>query len=391
MTSSPPAPPIWLLIACTSISQLAMTLVLPANTVIMREFGASYGVAQLMLTTFLISVGLGQLAVGFLSDKYGRRPVLVWGLAAFCAGCFVSALAPTVDVLLVGRVLQGLGAAASVAVPRAIVRDSYERARAAKVMSYLLLAVGFVPMIAPGIGGILLEIGPWRSLFFLLAVSSLALMIFVYRTLAETGNSKRHNRPLFTKSAGALLIEPAYIGYITSIAFGTAMYHVFNAGAPFVMSEVLHRDPSDFGFYYAIAASMFLAGSLLSARFTERVGADRMILLALVPIAIGIGLFWLLADARHPLTLFIPAGLLMFSNGLTIPNATTGALSVRTDLAGTAAGLSGFVQFLVGAVSTMVVGFALTASSTPLLVALTLCAGLTAAGAALGIRSRRQL
>lgn len=380
----------WLLIACTAISQLAMTLVLPANTVIMSEFSAPYGVAQLMLTMFLISLGMGQLLVGFLSDKYGRRPILLWGLGVFCAGCLVSALAPAVEVLLFGRVLQGFGAAAAVAVPRAVVRDTFERARAAKMMSYLLLAVGFVPMIAPAIGGLALEFFAWRYLFLLLAGCSLILTVGVHLTLAETATRTARAAPVFTHSAWTLLSKPAYIGYMISIAFGTALYHVFNAGAPFVMIEILKYNPADFGLYYAIAASMFLVGSLLSARITERVGADKMILLALIPISMGIGLFWLFHGALHPLALFIPGGLLMFSNGFTIPNATTGALSVRPELAGTAAGISGFVQFLVGALGTMIVGFALTDSRFPWLVALTFCGILTAAGALLGIHSRRR-
>ncbi len=384
--AKPPAT--WMLVLCIAIGPLAMTAAIPANAEIMREFATEYGLAQSMLTVFLLSMGLTQLFIGFLSDKFGRRPVMLAGLSFFALGCFLSAFAPSMTLLLGSRVIQGMGASVGVSVSRAIVRDAYSREQSASVIGYIGMSMIIAPMIGPTIGGFITELANWRYIFIVLGCLALLVIGVVYANMHETGSESTRLKPEFVASSLKLLTQPAYLGYTTSFVFGAGMFYAFQAGAPYLVLEVMRRPPSEYGMYLAMPAVGYFIGNFLSGRFAVRIGPDRMIMLAIAPIAIGLVLFWLASDTPTPLALILPMMCLTFSNGLTIPNAMSGALSVRPELAGTAAGLSGFLQAGTGALITFIVGFSQNGLFWPLLTVITLCGLMTGVGAWVGSRHR---
>ncbi|MGB7299774.1 MAG: multidrug effflux MFS transporter [Burkholderiaceae bacterium] len=386
MLATPPAT--WLLVLCIAIGPLAMTAAIPANAEIMREFSAPYGVAQTMLTTFLLSMGLTQLFIGFLSDKFGRRPVMLAGLSVFTFGCLLSVFAPSIELLLGSRVIQGIGASAGVSISRAIVRDAYSREQSASVIGYIGMSMIIAPMLGPGMGGFITELASWRYIFVVLACLSLLVLIVVHRKLNETGGESSRHKPKFITSSLKLIRQPAYLGYTASFVFGAGMFYAFQAGAPFLILTVMDRPPSEYGLYLAMPAIGYMTGNFLSGRYTMRVGPDKMIMLAIMPLAVGLTAFWAAADTAHPLALILPMMCLTFSNGLTIPNAMSGALSVRPELAGTAAGLSGFLQAGTGALISFFVGFTQNGHFWPLLAVISICGLMTITGALLGSRHR---
>lgn len=381
-----PAP--WLLVLCVAMGPLAMTAAVPANTQIMRDFSTEYGVAQTMLTFYLIAMSISQLFLGFLSDRFGRRPIMIAGLAIFAFGCLLSAIAPTLELLLFSRVVQGLGGSAGVSISRAIVRDVYSREKSASVIGYMSMAMIVAPMVGPGLGGLLTELASWRYIFVIMTILAIIVLLLVCRQLPETGSSSRDLKPRFVRSALTLLGQRAYRGYTASLVFAAGMFYAFQSGAPYLVLEVMQRSPSEYGMYFALTALGYFLGNFASGRFSERYGPDRMIMIALLPVVIGVVVFWLLAGTQHPLALFLPMMCLTFSNGLTIPNAMAAALSVRPSLAGTAAGISGFLQVGMGGLLTLVVGFTQNGLSWPLLSAITACGILTIVGAWLGQRTR---
>jgi len=381
-------PPIWLLVVCVALGPFTMTIVLPANTQIMRDFATEYGVAQLVLTAYLISMAISQLFMGFLSDRFGRRPVMLIGLLVFAIGSLLAMLAPTLETLLTSRMIQGFGTATSLSLSRATVRDVFPREKSAEVLAYISMAMVVVPMIGPVIGGLLTEKVSWRAIFAVLTALGMVTMALVYYYMNETAHRSKSANPKFLLSAKTLLRERAFTGYVISMTFATGMFFSFQAGAPYLVLEIMQRRPSEYGIFFTLTALGYFSGTFCAGRFGERIGSDRMISLALIPIAVGLVLFWSVAGVMHPLALFVPMSLLAFSNGLTLPNALAGAMSIRPELAGTAAGLSGFIQVGIGAGLTFITGFAQNGQFWPLLAVLTLCGIMSLVGALLGVRSR---
>lgn len=362
-------PSAWILVLCSAIGPVAMTVAVPANTQIMRDFATEYGVAQLILTVYLFAVAVAQLFLGAYSDRFGRRPVMIHGLIIFGVGSVVCALSHSLEALLIGRAIQGAGGSVGISISRAIVRDVYSRSKSASVIAYISMAMVLAPMVGPTLGGGVTQYASWRYIFWFLGFAVLILLFFVYQRLHETapGVRSHSSRPRLLASTVLLLTQPAFVGYTTNMAFAAGMFFSFLAGAPFLVMEVMQRSASEYGMFFALSAFGYFSGNFFSGRFAERLGPDRIMLYAVVPTSAGLLLFWLFAGVLHPLALFGPMFLIAFSNGLTIPNATAAALSVRPDLAGAASGIAGSLQIGVGAVLSVVVGFTQDGTFWPLL------------------------
>ncbi len=364
--SSPAAPPvragllIAVLAAVTALGPLSMHIFLPALPVIAVEFAVDSGTAQLVLSVALFAIALATLAYGPLSDRYGRRPVMIAGLAIFLVGSAGAAVAPTIDMLIGGRVVQAVGAAAGMVVGRTIIRDLYDRETAARLMAYMVTALVVAPTVAPLIGGILNDLAGWRAIFIfsggLAVLVILVALPKVPETLAEP-LPVLGLRGMFGAFA-SLLRVPAFCGYAGLISFGMGMFMAFIGAAPYVTIGVLGRPPTEFGLFFVLVSAGFMTGTFVTARLTARVGLDRMLIFGSA-LGVGFGLVlvgMVAAGIWTTWAFFLPGAGMAFANGLIMPNAQSAAISVNPRLAGSASGLTSFLQMTTGALFAQAAG-----------------------------------
>lgn len=351
-----------------------MNGVLPANTEVMRDLQTTYGAAQLVLTVYLIATMFASIILGNLADRLGRRPVMIASLLVFASGGFICTLAPNIEVLLIGRFVQGFGASVCVFLPRTIVRDVHPRDRAASVIGYMTTAMMVAPLFGPAVGGWVTDVSTWRWLYAGLGVLGIVFSVLAYRYQYETLKDVQ-SRPVgsrFYHSASVLMRDRLFQGYVAIQCGSVGVYYSFLGGAPYVLMELRGLSASEYGRWFTMVAIGYLAGNFIAGRLSERLGVDRMIMLALIPGAFGVVLFWVLSGVAHPLGLFIPMQIVALSNGMCLPNVMSASMSVNPSLAGSASGIAGTLQTFVGIVFTILLSLFLSESALPLFVIITL-------------------
>lgn len=361
--SVPPArtqPSVFILVAMSALGPLALNIFLPSMPGLAKELAVDYGTVQLTLTFFLVGLGAAQLVYGPVSDRWGRRPVLLWGLGIYCVGSIVCTLAPTISWLMLGRILQAVGGCAGLVLGRAIVRDLYERDRAAAMIGYVTMAMTLAPMLAPAVGGYLDTLLGWRTSFAFCSLAGLAIFAWVGLTLPETLAQRGlgEGAGALLRDYGLLLRSPVFCGYVLQTAFTSGVFFAFIAGAPFVVVTLMGRPASDYGLWFIVVSLGYLTGNFLTGRFSARLGVDRMLACGAVVQVFGTGAL-ALASWLGPLSLpgiFLPMAVVALSNGLVLPNGIAGAISVNPRMAGAAAGLSGALQMATGAIAALLVG-----------------------------------
>jgi MFS transporter, DHA1 family, multidrug resistance protein len=353
-------PSLAILIAVTALGPMALNIFIPAMPGMVAVFGTDYGTIQLTLTLYLLGVAVAQLFMGPLSDRFGRRPVLLVGILLFLLGSLGAALAISVEQLIVARIVQAVGGCAGLVLGRAIVRDTHSREDSASMIGYITMVMVVAPMLAPLIGGHIDTLFGWRATFFTVLAVGLVVLAFAWPLLHETNHQRQASTgPLeMLRGFSLLLRDTAFTGYAINISFTTAVFFAFLAGANYIMIEILDRPSSDYGNYFVMNAVSYMVGNFLSGRLSRRIGPDRMILTGCLLALAGVALLTALALGSEmvPLSLFGPVMLVGLGNGLSLPNATAAAISLRPELAGTASGLTGFLQMAVGALATLVVG-----------------------------------
>lgn len=348
------------LVAITAIGPLSMQIFLPALPAIQRDFAAAPGAVQLALSLSMVAIALATLGYGPISDRYGRRPVVIAGLGLFLVGTAVCAAAPDVPSLIVGRILQAAGGSSGMVLARAMVRDVYPDARVAQAIAYLTMAMVVAPMVAPALGGALTDLFGWRANFVFVGVVGAAVAALMVSRLPETNRSPAPLQGLAGTLSGfvRLLRAPIFCGYVFQGAFSTGSFFAFASGAPYVMVDVLGRPATEYGLYFIFLGLAYIAGNYVSARTSGRLGIHPMLVAGSVLALVGALLTAALALAfpwSAPL-IFGPGILIGFANGLTMPNAQAGAVSYAPRAAGTASGLAGFLQMLLAACFAQVVG-----------------------------------
>lgn len=349
-----------MLVAAAAVSPLAINLYLPSMPGMTVALGVDYAAVQFTLSVYLAAVALGQLVIGPISDRYGRRPVLLSGLVLYVVGSLVCMLAPSIGVLNMGRVIQAIGGCAGLALSRAIVRDIYTKNEAASMIGYVTMGMAVAPMIAPTIGGVLEAVYDWRASFAFLAIFGTLTLIVVYRLQRETnpyrGSSGGMNRVV--KGYSALFRTPAFWGYALTAGFTASAFFAFVAGAAYVVIDLMGRTPLEYGMYFGLVSIGYIIGNFSSGRYASKVGPHRMIHLgcsvaaaAVVAMAVLHGLF-----PMAPLALFLPMLFVGIGNGLVLPSCLAGAVSVKPEVAGAASGLAGSLQIGCGATIAPVVG-----------------------------------
>lgn len=351
-------PSLALLALVTAIAPAALHMVVPSLPQLSVAFDSSPAVVQLVLTLFLAGIAAGQLVYGPVSDRYGRRPVLIAGLGLFIAGTALCGLAWSLPALIAGRLIEACGGCAGMVLGRAIVRDVFDRESSARAIAMITMAMSLAPSISPAIGAYLGEWVGWRADFVLLGAIGLAALALTITKLEET-----HAAPASFHLAGmagsflVLLRSPAFLGFAFATAFTSASWFTFIATAPYLLSEVLHEPPSTYGLMILLPMVAYIIGNAGVARLSVPLGSGRLYLFGLaLSLAAGIMLAVWCYAGLNPLALFVPMAISSIGNGLSQPPGMAGALSVYPRIAGAASGLLGFLQMSVAAIGTLLVG-----------------------------------
>ncbi|MEO0036525.1 MAG: hypothetical protein RLZZ501_2548 [Pseudomonadota bacterium] len=358
-TPAGPASPalVPLLIALSTLTPVALNLTVPSLPAIAADLNAPYRLIQLSVTVFLVSVALAQLALGPLSDRYGRRPILLAGIGLFVLGSLGSALAGGVESLLAARIIQAAGGCAGMVLARAIIQDQYGRDHGAAVLGSITMAVAVAPMLAPPLGGYLeLWVG-WRAGFLGLALLGGLILAWTAFGLAETG--RRGGGGEIRRDLLPLIRLGAFWRYSLVVALSNGVFFAFLGAAPLVAATSFGMSPQAYGSSFMLVAGGFIMGNFVSARRSRRVGPLRMIRIgvALALLAAGLIVLGAVTTGLSPLWLFGPMILSAIANGLITPNGLAAAISLRPDIAGTTAGLAGAIQMGVGAAASAGAGF----------------------------------
>jgi len=366
-TSALAAPPrLATLVIATSVGPLALNIFLPSLPGMARYFAVDYGVVQLALSLYLVAMALLQLVLGPASDRYGRRPVLLTSLIIFLVATLAAIQSPNVHVLLACRIMQAFGAA-GIVLSRAIVRDTVDAGDAASKIGYITMGMSVTPMIAPFIGGYLDEIYGWKASFWLTFAFGLLALVVVYLDLGETNRNRSSSFAAQFRAYPELIASPRFWGYTLTAMFGSGAFFAFLGGGPYVSTEMLKLTPSQYGFYFGLISIGYMLGNFVSGRFSKRVGMNHMMLAGNVVTTVGLcaSLALFLGGSMHALALFGPAAFVGIGNGMTLPSANAGIVSVRPHLAGSASGLGGALTLGGGAVLAAITAALLSPDSGP--------------------------
>lgn len=361
LSSAQPAGLTILLGALSAFGPVSVDLYLPAFPALADDFGVRESDIQLTLTACLAGLALGQVLAGPVSDALGRRRPLLVGLAAYVAASLGSALVGSVYALVGLRVIQGLGGAASIVIARAVVRDLYTGAAAARFFSMLMLVIGVAPILAPVIGAQLLDVMAWQGLFLILAGYGAALFVAAAYRLPETLPPERR-RDLglghTLRTLERLGTDRSFVGYSLSAGLAFAAMFAYISGSPFVLQDIYGLSPQLYGAVFALNALGIVAASQLSARLVGRIPPRRLLEAGLALAAAGgltlLAVVWAGGVGLPGVlpSLFVTVA----SVGLVMPNSVALALSEHPDDAGSASGLLGVMQFLLGALVAPLVG-----------------------------------
>lgn len=357
-------PHITTLVIIASTGALAMNVFLPSLPGLARYFDADYAVVQLAVTLYLGATAILQLGIGPASDRFGRRPVMLVCLALFILGSIATVISPTIELLLLARVLQAFGAAGMV-LSRAIVRDTVDTQEAASKIGYVTMGMALVPMVAPIIGGFLDELYGWQAAFLLQIAFGLFAFTITYFDLGETNHQRSASMLQQVSTYPELLRSGVFWGYSTAAACTTGTFFALLGGGPYVATEMLDLTPSEYGLYFALVSCGYVLGNYMSGRYARRIGISTMMLIgnmtAISGLVVSIGLF--AAGYYHPLSLFGPTLLLGIGNGIALPSINAGIVSVQPRLAGSASGLGGTLQVGGGAAAATLTGALLSPST----------------------------
>ena len=351
------APPLALLALVTAIAPAALHMLVPALPLLATVFDAAPGAVQLVLTLFLAGIAAGQLVYGPVSDRFGRRPVLIAGLALFLAGTVLCGLAWSLPALIIGRTLEALGGCAGMVLGRAIVGDVYDRERASSALATIMMAMSLAPSLSPLIGAYLAEWVGWRADFILLGTAGATVLALTAAKLEETHAPAPVNIVGMIGSFVLLLRSPAFLGVAFGTAFTSASWFTFLAAAPYLLSGVLHEPPSTYGLMILLPMAGYVLGNAAVVRLSVLLGGTRLFVLGLaLSLASGVMLAVWSLRGMTPWALFVPMAISSIGNGMSQPPGVAAGLSVYPRIAGAASGLMGFMQMTVAALGTLLLG-----------------------------------
>ena len=373
-----------LLIAMAGISSLSLNILVPAIPGLATKFAADPASVQLAVSLYLMGLATAQLVFGPLSDRFGRRPVVLAGLALATIASTAAIFAVSIANLVSARIAQSLGASSGQTIGRAIIRDLYDREHAASMIGLVTSVVVLMPMVAPLIGGILDTLFGWEAIFVFAAVVSFTIFAWAALALPETrklspASGQRH----FRADLAALAASPRFFGYALCAGLGSAPFFTFLGAGPHVVVTLLGRTSAEYGLWFFLPSIGFMAGNFAVSRLTARFGIDALIWWGIALTIIGCllnVLVYVALPGWEMATIFLPQIVIGFGNGLLLPTSVAGAVSIRPQVAGTASGTTGFIQMAIGAAAAQLGGHVIAHASdaTPMLLLMLMFAIATA-------------
>jgi DHA1 family bicyclomycin/chloramphenicol resistance-like MFS transporter len=357
-------PHIVTLVLITGMSALSMSIFLPSLAKMTADFETDYAIMQIALSGYLATTAVLQIFIGPISDRYGRRIMILGSLIIFVVASIGAMLAQSIQVFLFFRILQA-AVATNMALSRAIVRDIVPQEEAASLMGYVTMGTALVPMFGPMIGGILDEAFNWHATFAFLALAGAVTLALVYFDLGETVTKGGVSFRDQIKGYPELLRSPRFWGYSLCSAFSSGGFFALLGGASFVGSTIFGLSPMWSGIALGAPAIGYATGNFISGRFSVRLGINKMAIIGTSITIFGLGMSAILtlSGVVHPLNFFGFCIFLGLGNGIVLPNVMAGSISVRPHLAGTASGLSGAIMIGGGAVLSQFAGGMLTVES----------------------------
>ncbi|MFP4137371.1 MAG: multidrug effflux MFS transporter [Halomonas sp.] len=349
------------LAALTALGPLATDMYLPAMPQMAAALDTGPDQVQLTLSLYMAGFALAQLFCGPISDRFGRRPVMIAGFTLFLAASLLCAFAPSIEWLLAGRFLQALGGAAGPVLGRAAVRDIYGPVEAGRVLSYMASTMALAPALAPVVGAGLLLFFGWPSIFLLLSVYAVVMLLVLALLMPEPLPPERRQSTapgVILANYRMLLTQRSFIGYTLINASGFAGLFAFLSGSSFVLIEYMGMTPFEYGVGFTLIVAGFFSGTLFSGRYSHRLGRDRLLLLATSLCALaGTSMAALALFGMHqPWAVVGPHIVFLFGFGIVMPQSMAGALAPNPQCAGSASSLFGFLQMTIAALGGALVG-----------------------------------
>lgn len=382
-----------IVIAITAVGPLTLHLALPAFPAIQHDLGASLATLQLAVSVAMLTMAFATLLYGPLSDRFGRRPVLLGGLALFTLGSVICTIAPNITALIIGRFVQAAGAGCGTVLGRTIMADVYSRERLAGMLGYMVAAYTIAPALAAPLGGNLSAGFGWRSVFGFAAIAGAAIFIACVFLLAESNKHPATGRSLGQLARGNLAVMrlPNFLPFAMQMGFGGVMFFAFLSAAPHLVIDLQGRSSAEYGTYFLFLPLGYLIGSLATGRLGSRFASAYMVLAgsAIAAFSVIVMAVWETLDPTSTLAFFVCVGVMVMGGGISTPHAQASGVSRAGSLAGTASGMLVFVQWGMGALAAQLVGMIADGTARPVLVLLVLASLCSTGFAVIAVRNAR--
>jgi MFS transporter, DHA1 family, multidrug resistance protein len=339
-----------MLVAMTGVAPISLYMLVPALPVLATTFGRDIGIAQMTVSLYMVGIAFSQIVMGPLSDRFGRRPVLLLGLGLMVAASAACIFAETLPQLVAARFFQALGGATGMVVSRAIIRDLYSRDRISSMISLVIAVMMIAQMLSPLTGGLLETAFGWRAIFYVITAAALAVTVAIALALPETRRDRAKGGG-FRGDVGSLIKSRAFIGYVLCQVLASQIIFTFAGGGPYIVVTQMGRSSAEYGAWFATTGFAYLIGNLFCVRFAPRHQLEKLIWFGLALQISGslLNLVWSLTGLNQaPSWLFGTRMIVMFANAFVMSNSAAGAISVRPEAAGTASGAMGFLQQGIG-------------------------------------------
>jgi DHA1 family bicyclomycin/chloramphenicol resistance-like MFS transporter len=367
------------------VGPMVIHLYFPVIPVVKAALRLSDAEAQLSFSVALFFMAFATLVYGALSDRYGRRPLLLSGLSIFLFGSVLTFLADSIAMMVLGRALQAIGAACGVTLVRAIASDVYGPGRLVKAIAYLTMFYTLGPMVSPMVGGFLIDTLGWRSVFGFAVLVGSIILTGAFFAIPETRSLDRPSETNILRNSFELLGHIRFSAFVLQTGFSTGTFLTVATASSTFMKELLDRPSVEFGFYFVLFPLGFLSGSFISTRLTGRIAAETMVMTGatLSLAAVVVQSSFLMAGHVTPLVLFIPGFFITMAQGLALPFGQAAAMAVNPRLVGTAAGLGVFMQNFGGAAFSQLYGLLSNGTPGPLVMTTAVTAMLSLISAAI--------